>query len=514
MNRIWIIGLSVLMLLACKPKERTKIVYKDRPDNPPGEGNPGDGGNGSADGGNGSADGGGETNPVVSTRHACPWAVDKQLRDSEIDYSCYSLSVPADYEDPDGKRIAVEALLISGSGGTPLVVEQGGPGGSSMSLAARYWKELTDAGQTNLPDLVAVEQRGTEYTDHFLQCEVDYTLMDCIERNAHRVDFITTANIARDNFHGSLALTGKAPDFFGVSYGTAVGQHMGRLFGDRMTHIVLDSSVDLGRDWNAGEEAAREALQYLSQVCGPAGICESNPEEPDLVGKAEQVMEKFPEQGYPVGDTGKVFHATNFQQFVFQAMYSVSLAETNVTVINLFYGLVVTGTMQAEALTDLMDSLLVSGMSTPQPKPVQYFRLYCSEFSDRQEPTNGQPDYCAPFPESGLSVGDLTFDTPTLILGGRLDPVTPPAWGKKIEEQLPQASMLIADNASHGVFTNEPCMMAQVLQFLRNELNAFDPGCGKDMSLLKKPEEETEGANLVQAGPAIPRWDPVRPRLR
>ena len=113
----------------------------------------------------------------------------------------------------------------------------------------------------------------------------------------------------------------------------------------------------------------------------------------------------------------------------------------------------------------------------------------------------------------GLSVEDLSFTTATLILGGRLDPVTPPAWGKIIEDRLPQARLLVADNASHGVFTNEPCMMSQVLRFLRDELTAFDPECGKDLSLLRK-EEEPAGANLVQATLAIPRWDPVRPRLR
>ena len=34
MNRIWTLVLTGLMLLACRPQERTRIVYKDRSGDP------------------------------------------------------------------------------------------------------------------------------------------------------------------------------------------------------------------------------------------------------------------------------------------------------------------------------------------------------------------------------------------------------------------------------------------------------------------------------------------------
>ena len=71
----------------------------------------------------------------------------------------------------------------------------------------------------------------------------------------------------------------------------------------------------------------------------------------------------------------------------------------------------------------------------------------------------------------------LRSDIPTLILTGDLDPVTPPSYGEKIAETLPNATHAQIPFTSHGVFSDRRCARQLAASFLDDPTAPLDLSC-------------------------------------
>ena len=76
-------------------------------------------------------------------------------------------------------------------------------------------------------------------------------------------------------------------------------------------------------------------------------------------------------------------------------------------------------------------------------------------------------------PQANLPV---TSDVPTLILAGEFDPVTPPAWGRRLLRTMANARFVQLPGQAHGAMFNR-CGGQLTLAFLRDPRAPLDLDC-------------------------------------
>jgi pimeloyl-ACP methyl ester carboxylesterase len=184
---------------------------------------------------------------------------------------CTRVKVPIDYANPRGEtlQLAVKVVPALGSGARSLFLNPGGPGASGLRYADYLAGKISPEVREHY-DLVNVDPRGVG----------DSTPVDCVSESAfaefaasdpdpdtpaeiktfreeHRqlgdackrrsgdvAAHVSTEEVARD-FDVLRALLGQQKlDWFGFSYGTAIGATYATLFPHRVGRMVLDGPVD------------------------------------------------------------------------------------------------------------------------------------------------------------------------------------------------------------------------------------------------------------------------------
>ena len=190
-------------------------------------------------------------------------------------FSCATVTVPMDYNQPDGKtiQIAMKKRAADGESHGPLFINPGGPGGSGVQtvesvVEQRFSKELLagydvvgfdprgvgsstpiDCGDAQAPGPLSGEkpQPGeffetwaanylTQVREFREQCEA--------HSEPGLLDHMGTASVARD-LDVLRAVSGqKTLDYLGMSYGTEIGYTYAELFPHNTGRLVLDGAMD------------------------------------------------------------------------------------------------------------------------------------------------------------------------------------------------------------------------------------------------------------------------------
>jgi pimeloyl-ACP methyl ester carboxylesterase len=184
---------------------------------------------------------------------------------------CTRVEVPVDYANPGGKtmQVAMKVVPALGPGGRSLFLNPGGPGASGIRFADYLAGKISPDVRRHY-DLVNVDPRGVG----------ESTPVDCVSESAfaafaagdpdpdtpaeikafreqHRkvgegcqrrsgavAAHISTEEVARD-FDVLRSLLGQEKlDWFGFSYGTAIGATYATLFPQRVGRMVLDGPLD------------------------------------------------------------------------------------------------------------------------------------------------------------------------------------------------------------------------------------------------------------------------------
>jgi pimeloyl-ACP methyl ester carboxylesterase len=221
-------------------------------------------------------------------------------------YECATLTVPVDYQEPDGETIELAVLKVNA--GDPdarigsLVVNPGGPGAPGTSYAENA-RQVFREPLTEHFDIVGFDPRGTGDSapvdcladaemDTFLQAdpvpddaaETDEVVSGltgfwdgCIANTGDIVSHVTTIEAARDMDVLRAALGESTLSYFGASYGTKLGATYADLFPDKVGRLVLDGAVDVSLDatnLSLGQaEGFERALTAYVQNCVDAGGC-------------------------------------------------------------------------------------------------------------------------------------------------------------------------------------------------------------------------------------------------
>ena len=183
---------------------------------------------------------------------------------------CGTLAVPIDYARPNGptidlaiaRRKATDPAARVGS----LVINPGGPGGSGVEAAYGAPGFFTEELQRRF-DIVGFDPRGVGRSHPVVcsasvfnqmphaviksQAEFDawnvYSRklrQDCRARTGPLYDHVDSVNVARDLDALRAALGEEKLTYYGISYGTLIGQMYAELFPHRIRALALDSNMD------------------------------------------------------------------------------------------------------------------------------------------------------------------------------------------------------------------------------------------------------------------------------
>ncbi len=441
---------------------------------------------------------------------------------------CGWLTVPAQHSDPAGPSIELGVVILGASGESPqrdpLVMAQGGPGGSTIDS---YASLMQNSPLRRDRDIVLFDQRGTTHTRPALVCdelnqltldtaeqdlpdeEIDRLSMEaaqaCRERlikeGADLSAFDSVENAADINALRE-ALGYDMINFYGVSYGTLLGQHLMRDFPQILRSVILDAVAPAeGSFINESGRTEDRALTELFNACKADAKC--NAAYPNLEARYFETVDRLNAQPARVmmhdSSSGKGYNTfldgDGLQSVVFQSLYATDLLAYLPYVMDRAsagdYGPI--GNI---ASLFVFDTSVATGM---------YFSVMCAE--DGSLPP-APPDNTGLRPEvAERNAGDqedfeklcrlwnvqplpnevngvVNSDVPALVLSGNFDPITPPANGERVAATLRNSFSFTFPNTGHGALNSEDCAMGIARAFLDNPAQQPDASC---IDALKPP---------------------------
>ncbi|MFC4534343.1 alpha/beta fold hydrolase [Sphaerisporangium dianthi] len=197
--------------------------------------------------------------------------------EEELEAECGTLAVPIDWSRPYGPTIdlalARRKATDPGARVGSMLINPGGPGGSGVEFAYSAPGFFTEEIQRRF-DLVGFDPRGVGRS-HPVICsasvynQMPYAVMtsqadfdrwtayakrlrqDCRARTGPLYDHVDSVNVARDMDAIRAALGEEKLTYYGVSYGTLIGQMYAELFPHRIRALALDSNMDHSLDVKA-----------------------------------------------------------------------------------------------------------------------------------------------------------------------------------------------------------------------------------------------------------------------
>ncbi|MFV9636462.1 alpha/beta hydrolase [Mycobacterium neumannii] len=220
------------------------------------------------------------------------------------DAECGMLSVPVDYDEPDGDvaRIAMVRFKATGDKIGSLIINPGGPGESGVEAAASIVGSLPESVRQRF-DLVGFDPRGVANSTPALWCnsdadndrlraepQVDYSPEGVAEIEKETKEFVQrcedkmgkeflanvgTVNVAKDLEAMRQALGDEKLTYLGYSYGTRIGATYAENYPDKVRAMVLDGAVDPNAD--PTEANVRQAAAFQTAFNDYAADCAQNP---------------------------------------------------------------------------------------------------------------------------------------------------------------------------------------------------------------------------------------------
>ncbi|MCS6847146.1 MAG: alpha/beta hydrolase [Anaerolineae bacterium] len=457
---------------------------------------------------------------------------------------CGWLTVPARHADPLGPKIELGVVVLRANAARPqpdpLFMAQGGPGGSTIES---YLEEMKDSPIRTERDIVLFDQRGARHTRPALACdELDRLTIDTIEqhltpdeesrlsleaaeqcrqrliREGADLSAFDSAENAADVAALARALGYDKINFYGVSYGTLLAQHVMRDHPNILRSVILDAVAPLEGSFIVESARAEDrALTELFNACAADARCAAA--YPNLERDYFDAVARLnnrPARTFMFDlETGKGYHAVLdgdvLQSLVFQALYATELLP--------FLPYAMARAAQGDyAPVGNLGSLFVFDRSVNSG---MYFSVMCAEDAGlldqavddtglrpevAQRNARDQRDFAALCRLWGVdSLPDdanvpVRNDVPALLLSGRFDPITPPANGERVAATLARARHFVFPNVGHGAFRSEPCASRIVQVFIANPEAEPDASClaTLDAPAFVAPDEIVPVPSLIR----------------
>ncbi len=448
---------------------------------------------------------------------------------------CGYVTAPEQRAVPTGRTIQLAVVRIRSTSqrpaADPLFVEQGGPGDSTIGVIVNQVFPALPELQAVLQhrDLVFVEERGTRYSKPFLACpeydarniavakgEMAYTdpgwFKSCQARfqaQGIRLEAFNTVENAADVYLVAETLGYRAFNYYGVSYGTLLGQYViaqADQHKAKLRSVIIDGVVRADIDFNlASGHSVSFALRNLFHACAQDLRCSHA--YPNLEQKFLAIFEQLNRQPVPLTLTTpltKQAIVTRLDGNAFVSALMPLLARP-------YSGNTASGTsipkfIQAASQGRFdwaADSLSGDLESSDGSAKGMYHSVVCV----RARSVQATPDQALPPPYPqlialGTREGDAVAkvcaileanrkppfayrnpEIPTLVLNGAYDPVTPQPYGEAVATKLRTAYVYTFPGLGHGSFFPPPgmpattCVMQMANDFLANPGQAPNSSC-------------------------------------
>ncbi|HWS27361.1 MAG TPA: alpha/beta hydrolase [Xanthomonadales bacterium] len=412
--------------------------------------------------------------PVVGMRPTNP-----------INAECTTLKVPENWETGSGRQIELAIALVPSRSpkpaADPVFILAGGPGQS----ARESWRMLAGAFNRVLANrhVILLDQRGTGASNRFdcptpedvdpLAVDVDPTQAGSLARacvaavkDTHDPRFYSTEDAALDLDRVRAALGAEQVNLVGISYGTRMGQIYTKRFPDRVRSLLLDSAVPneliLGTEHAVNLEATLKAQLARCRDDAECGKKFGDPYATlielaaDLRANPRMLNVRDPRNGEWVEkplSPGALAVVARMYMYSSEtaAMLPLTLAEAKA-------GRYEPLLAQAAMMSDDLGSQIAGGM---------HWSVICAEDAEHFAPRPqdkgmllGQDfiatvvSWCKEWPKRGVPDdfhAPLNGATPTLVMSGEYDPVTPPRYGDQVVQNLPNARHLVVPGNGHSV---------------------------------------------------------------
>ena len=210
----------------------------------------------------------------------------KDCSDGTASFQCGTVTVPLDYDHPDGRTITIALKKLPASDGNAehgsLFLNPGGPGGSGVAMMQVMAPMLTEETR-GAYDIIGFDPRGVgqstpitcwtndeieQYlanpsddagptdplkgitsTNNPAQNKIDRGTANAARCAQHSqvpelLDHVGTRDVARDLDVLRATNSNTKLNYLGISYGTRIGAIYADLFPGRVGRVVLDSAVD------------------------------------------------------------------------------------------------------------------------------------------------------------------------------------------------------------------------------------------------------------------------------
>jgi pimeloyl-ACP methyl ester carboxylesterase len=466
----------------------------------------------------------------------------------DSDFTCVTIEMPLDHNDPsndDTVGVTFAVLPATGQSRGAFVTATGGPGSSGIAVADSYTSAL-DPAIPDSYDIVFFDQRGLAMSggltcpaaaasyyrvDALTGLGVDEEALsaasaqfveDCIAEIGDGSDllpFLGTDQVAAD-----LEAFRSTFDFdelvlYGESYGTQVAQTYAASYGDRLTRMILDGTVDLTLDgftfFHEQASAFGATLQSTLDYCRDDDACDD-----DMLADPDQAYDRllsllveeplvaryplpgggFEERQFGLGDlevvaSGQMYSEDDRMMFL-RALAAYSGRGDLVPLLRLLY---------VDLGVDPVDETVIDD---PTWSDAIYYAVECLDYS--YPGTTPEERAAAFFSAAGdldlsrlgsLFFGDLPCaywpsavldqprpeplaapGVPTLVLGATADPATPYLQGVAVSERLEQGNLITKDGGPHVIFgRGNPCPDDATTAFILGGTAPEETACDGDV---------------------------------
>ncbi len=414
-----------------------------------------------------------------------------ELPGVEEDALCARVEVREDRALEGGRTIRLNVLVVPATATDPpddaIFVFEGGPGGAATTRAVGS----IFAGPVRARDIVLVDQRGTGDSNK-LECELGgpaaelgrlapmfppEAVAECAASLAEHADLLryTSVDHADDIEEVRRTLGYGSINLRGGSYGTRAMMVYAQRYPES-TRTMFGIGVDSPLRSNLAERGAlaERALEGVAELC--RGQAECLALTPDLDGSIERLLEGLNERprreviSDPLEVTvdltvtadrdwlAEKLRLIAYFAFTARALpWAVHRAESAddwqpllqlaVTLERSFRGSLATGVTLSVQCSENMDFDVEAALARGADTLFGNYRLEqqlvgCSVWPHRRVPPLGL--------ETPRVLG-----VPTLLLSGRLDAVTPPAYAEDARELFPNSAHVVLEEGQHGPFDLE-----------------------------------------------------------
>lgn len=436
---------------------------------------------------------------------------------------CAELRVPLDWQTPDDGRTVQIAMRVTtprrNAGGQGLTWNPGGPGVQVTNTHGGFYSFMPDVVRDRF-DVVTWDPRGVGLSGPKLAgCEpvsalppatgpVDWDAYweevaaieasasaACFAANPNAAPYLGTWQVVRDMDAMRAALGYSQWNYWGMSYGTRIGNTYARTFPDRLRALVQDASI-----------MANETIARFGSTT-PAGNQQTVQVYASLVGKRQaykiRVISDFLDE-----DTLDVGQDDPLTRWSFALNLNILLREAKFATarpfVNAVYDLVTASGLRARekaarAAERSLELLQEDGEQEPIiPDPFSDSFIIkfvtCADMADRPTPAGlarmsrvaeqdygtaqgffvGRASMCLGLP-SGYSPpaadGDSTVSLPNppLFVLTTGDAATPWVWGRSLANTFARSRTVTYDSTAHGVLTvPSACVQGAIYRYLVN----------------------------------------------